>query len=117
MLALSTPGGDNQDQSLLQLILYVLEFNLNAEAAVEAPRFQTRHLVSSFDNHAWNKGDLLLDERTPAATTSELIDRGHRVEIHSRWASGAAPVMIRVLPDHVIEAGADPYGYRVAHAW
>lgn len=116
-IALSTPGGDNQDQSLLQLLLYALEFNLNAEAAVEAPRFQTRHLVSSFDNHAWNKGDLLLDERTPAATTSELMERGHKVKTHSRWASGAAPVMIRVLPDGVMEAGADPYGYRVAHAW
>jgi gamma-glutamyltranspeptidase/glutathione hydrolase len=116
-LALSTPGGDNQDQSLLQMILYTVEFNLNAEADVEAPRFQTRHLVSSFDNHAWNKGDLLLDERIPAATYSELVERGHRVETRSRWSSGAAPVMIRVLPDGVIEAGADPYGYRIAHAW
>jgi len=25
--------------------------------------------------------------------------------------------MIRVTPDGVIEAGADPYGYRVAHAY
>ena len=55
--------------------------------------------------------------RMPAATTAELIDRGHRVQTHSRWASGDAPVMIRVLPDGVIEAGADPYGYRIAHAW
>ncbi len=116
-LALSTPGGDNQDQSLLQMMLYVIEFNMNAEAAVEAPRFQTRHLVSSFDNHAWNKGDLLLDERMPPATLTELVERGHRVQTRSKWASGAAPVMIRVLPSGVIEAGADPYGYRTAHAW
>jgi gamma-glutamyltranspeptidase/glutathione hydrolase len=116
-LALSTPGGDNQDQSLLQMFLYVVEFGLNAEAAVEAPRYQTRHLVSSFDNHAWNKGDLLLDERMPAATFSELVERGHRVQTRSRWASGAAPVMIRALGDGAIEAGADPYGYRVARAW
>jgi len=116
-LALSTPGGDNQDQSLIQMMLDVVEFNMNAEAAVEAPRFQTRHLVSSFDNHAWNKGDLLLDERMPAATFTELVDRGHRVQTRSRWASGAAPVMIRVLSGGVIEAGADPYGYRTAHAW
>jgi gamma-glutamyltranspeptidase / glutathione hydrolase len=116
-LALSTPGGDNQDQSLLQLLLNVVEFGLNAEAAVEAPRYQTRHLVSSFDNHAWNRGDLLLDERTPPATFTDLIERGHKVESRSRWASGAAPVMIRVLADGAIEAGADPYGYRVAHAW
>ncbi len=116
-LALSTPGGDNQDQSLLQLILDAVEFHLNPENAVEAPRFQTRHLVSSFDNHAWNRGDLLLDERMPAATFSELVSRGHKVETRSRWSSGAAPVMIRMLHDGVIEAGADPYGYRVAHAW
>ena len=116
-LALSTPGGDNQDQSLLQLALNAIEFGFNAEAAVEAPRYQTRHLVSSFDNHAWNKGDLLLDERIPPATMQELLERGHKIQTRSRWASGAAPVMIRVLPDGVIEAGADPYGYRSAHAW
>ncbi len=31
-LALSTPGGDNQDQSLLQVLLDVIEFHMNAEA-------------------------------------------------------------------------------------
>jgi len=90
---------------------------MNAQAAIEAPRFQTRHLVSSFDNHAWNRGDLLLDERIPAATVAELSARGHRVGTRSRWSSGAAPVMVRIMPDGAIEAGADPYGYRVAHAY
>jgi gamma-glutamyltranspeptidase/glutathione hydrolase len=116
-LALSTPGGDNQEQSLIQLFFNVVEFGENAQAAVEAPRFQTRHLVASFDNHAWNRGDLLLDERIPSNIAAELAARGHKVGIRSRWASGAAPVMIRVTPDDVIEAGADPYGYRVAHAY
>jgi len=51
-IALSTPGGDNQEQSLVQVLFDVIEFGMNAQAAVEAPRFQTRHLVSSFDNHA-----------------------------------------------------------------
>lgn len=116
-LALSTPGGDNQDQSLLQMLLNVLEFGMNAETAIEAPRFQTRHLVSSFDNHAMNPGDLLLDERIPAAVGGELNERRHKVGTRSRWSSGAAPVMIRVTPGGVIEAGADPYGYRTARAW
>jgi len=115
--AFSTPGGDNQDQSLLQMLLDAVEFGMNAQNAVEAPRFQTRHLVSSFDNHAWNRGDLLLDERIPAQVFQALMEKGHKVSTRSRWASGAAPVMIRVLPDGVIEAGADPYGYRVAHAY
>ena len=41
--ALSTPGADNQDQALLQVILNLIEFNMTAQQAVEAPRFQTEH--------------------------------------------------------------------------
>jgi gamma-glutamyltranspeptidase/glutathione hydrolase len=116
-IALSTPGGDNQEQSLIQVLFDVIEFGMNAQEAVEAPRFQTRHLVSSFDNHAMNPGDLLLDERILPAVALELADRHHKIGTRSRWASGAAPVLIRILPDGAVEAGADPYGYRTAHAW
>ena len=72
LIALSTPGGDNQDQALLQVLFDAIEFGMNAEAAVEAPRFQTEHLVSSFDNHAMNPGSLLLDERMPPAVVDEM---------------------------------------------
>jgi gamma-glutamyltranspeptidase/glutathione hydrolase len=115
--ALSTPGGDNQDQALTQILLDVIEFNLNPQNAVEAPRFQTRHLISSFDNHAWNRGDLILDERIPPVTIADLSERGHHVSTRSRWNSGAAPVMIRLTPEGVFEAGADPFYNRSAHAW
>jgi gamma-glutamyltranspeptidase/glutathione hydrolase len=116
-MAFSTPGGDNQEQSLIQVMLDVIEFGMNAEQAIEAPRFQTRHLVSSFDNHAWNRGDLLLDERVPVAVGTDLTGRGHHVETRSRYANGAAPVMIKILPSSIIEAGADPFYNRSAHAW
>ncbi|MDQ2900689.1 MAG: gamma-glutamyltransferase family protein [Acidobacteriota bacterium] len=116
-LALSTPGGDNQEQSLLQVLLDVIEFGMGTEFAIEAPRFQTRHLVSSFDNHAMNPGDLLLDERIPPEVALALGERKHRIGTRSRWASGAAPVLIRLTPGGVIEAAADPYGYRSARAW
>ncbi len=117
LAALSTPGGDNQDQSLLQLLLNVVEFGMNAQRAAEAPRFQTRHLVSSFDNHGMNPGDLLLDERISDDTAAALKQRGHRVGRRSRWGSGSAPVMVILRENGVIEAGADPYGYRSAWAW
>ncbi len=115
--ALSTPGGDNQDQSLIQVLFDALLFRMNAEQAIEAPRFQTRHLVSSFDNHAMNPGDLLLDERIAPNVSDELASRGHKVESRSRWNSGAAPVLIKVTPAGVMEAGADPWGYRSMRAW
>ena len=116
-LALSTPGGDNQDQALLQLLLNVVEFGMNAQMALEAPRFQTRHLVSSFDNHAMSPGDLILDERIGNDVTGALVNKGHKTETRSRWAGGSAPTMIRIAPGGVIESGADPYGYRVSRAW
>jgi gamma-glutamyltranspeptidase / glutathione hydrolase len=102
---------------MLQVLLNVFEFGMNAEIALEAPRFQTRHLVSSFDNHAMNRGDLLLDDRIPPSTFADLTERGHRTGVRNRWGSGAAPVMIRILSNGVLEAGADPYGYRETNAW
>jgi gamma-glutamyltranspeptidase/glutathione hydrolase len=110
ILALSTPGGDNQDQALLQVLLNAIMFGMNPENAVEAPRFQSEHLVSSFDNHAMDPGKLLVDERTPDAVVAELKQR-------TRYASGAAPVMIRLYPSGLIEAGADPFYYRAAQSW
>ena len=115
--ALSTPGGDNQDQALLQIFLDLVEFHMSTEAAIEAPRFETRHLVSSFDNHAMNPGNLVVDERIPATAVQELTDRKHLVEVHTRWNGGAAPVLIRLTPGGVLEAAADPYSYRAAAAW
>lgn len=117
VLALSTPGGDNQEQSLLQVMLNIIQFGMNVQQAVEAPRMQTRHLVSSFDNHSMNPGDLILDDRTPAAIIADLRERGHKVQLRSRWNSGAAPVAVRLTAEGALEAGSDPYAYRSARAW
>ncbi|WP_162180033.1 gamma-glutamyltransferase family protein [Bryobacter aggregatus] len=116
-MVMSTPGGDNQDQSLVQMFFNVVEFGMNAQQAVAAPRFQSRHLVSSFDNHAMNPGSLLVDERFGRPVAIALKNRGHRVEFRSRFSSGAAPTMILLQPDGTIEAGADPYAFRVAKAF
>lgn len=116
-MALNTPGGDQQDQALLQVLLDSILFGFNAEIAVEAPRIQTRHLVASFDDHAMDPNLLLLDERIPESVLQRLLELGHDVERRSRWDSGAAPVALKVLENGVVEAGADPYGYRYADAW
>jgi gamma-glutamyltranspeptidase/glutathione hydrolase len=114
---LSTPGGDNQEQALMQIMFDVVFFKMNAEQAIEAPRFETRHLVSSFDNHAMNPGDLQLDDRTPAAVIQDLAGRGHKIGTRTKWQSGSAPAMVRVTPGGAIEAGADPFGYRSMRAY
>ncbi|MBV9503378.1 MAG: gamma-glutamyltransferase family protein [Acidobacteriia bacterium] len=117
VIALSTPGGDNQEQALIQVLFNAIEFGYNAEYAVEIPRFQTRHLVASFDNHAMSPGDLLLDERTQSSIVSDLQKRNHHVEMRPPYDSGAAPAIIRLNPSGMVEAGSDPFYYRAARAW
>ncbi len=116
-MALSTPGGDQQEQALLQVLLAVLLFDFNPQAAVEAPRFQSKHLVASFDDHAMEPNVLLVDERMPEFVVEELAARGHLVELRGRRNSGSAPTAIKVLRNSVIEAGADPYANRYAAGW
>jgi gamma-glutamyltranspeptidase/glutathione hydrolase len=114
---LSTPGGDTQEQGLIQVLFNTILFRMDAQNAIEAPRFGTRHLVSSFDNHAWNRGDLQLDERISSSVAADLAARGHKVSIMSRYSNGTAPVMVRILDGGAIEAGADPFYNRSARAW
>jgi gamma-glutamyltranspeptidase/glutathione hydrolase len=116
-LALSTPGADNQEQALMQILMNVTDFNMNAQTAIEMPRFSTRHLVASLDNHAWSLGDLHLDERISPQVYQDLTARGHLTNWVSRYNNGAAPVLIKMLTTGVIEAGADPYYNRSAHAY
>lgn len=114
--ALSTPGADVQDQALMQVLFNATEFGMDAQQAVEAPRYQTRHMVSSMDNHAWNINSLWLDERIPIETGQALVRMGHDAAQMSKYNSGSAPVMVRVLSNGVLEAGADPFYNRSARA-
>jgi gamma-glutamyltranspeptidase/glutathione hydrolase len=117
-LVLSTPGGDNQDQSLVQVLLNIIEFGMNVQEAVEAPRFQTLHLVSSFDDHRFNPGVLNLEDRITAEVRSDLVSRGHKVEMQAAWGNPSAPTVIKFNAESgVIEAGADPRRGRYAIAW
>src|SRR6266404_5773128 len=117
-LVLSTPGGDNQDQSLIQVLLNIVEFGMNVQEAVEAPRFQTLHLVSSFDDHRFNPGVLNLEDRIEKQVQEDLTSRGHKIEMQAAWGNPSAPTVIRFNSDSgVIEAGADPRRGRYAIAW
>lgn len=117
-LVLSTPGGDNQDQSLIQILFNIIEFDMNVQEAVEAPRFQTLHLVSSFDDHRFNPGVLNLEDRIAKDVMDELKSRGHKVEAQAAWGNPSAPTVIMFRPDTgVIEGGADPRRGRYAVAW
>ncbi|HEX6622604.1 MAG TPA: gamma-glutamyltransferase family protein [Pyrinomonadaceae bacterium] len=117
-MVLSTPGGDNQDQALLQVMLNVVEFGMNPQEAVEAPRFDTQHLVSSFDDHRFEAGSLNVESRLGEEITGQLKSRGHRVRVQGAWGTLSAPTVIVYDPrTGVAAAGADPRRGRYAVAW
>ena len=117
-MVLSTPGGDNQDQALLQVLLNVIEFGMNPQEAVEAPRFDTQHYVSSFDDHEFLPGSLNVESRVSLKTIQALSDKGHKVKVQGEWGTLSAPTVIIYDPKNgVAAAGADPRRSRYAVAW
>ena len=106
-MAVSTPGGDNQDQAMLQVLLNILEFGMSPQEAVEAPRFQTEHFYSSFGHHEFTPGRLNLERRIPQKVADQLAAMGHLVEVRGEWSNSSAPTVI-LMRNGVLEGGADP---------
>ncbi len=83
MMALGTPGGDNQDQTILQAFLSVVEFwddwYPNLHAAFERPRVQTLHFYGSFWPHAAGFNQLNVEATVSDAVYEDLRARGHNV--------------------------------------
>jgi gamma-glutamyltranspeptidase/glutathione hydrolase len=115
--ALSTPGGDNQDQALIQVLFNVILFGMNPQQAVEAPLFETTHLVSSFDDHKFNPGVLRMESRLQG-TNDSLKQKGHKTEFVDDYAPLSAPTIIIYDPKtKIIEGGADVRRGRYAVGW
>jgi gamma-glutamyltranspeptidase/glutathione hydrolase len=106
-ITMSTPGGDNQDQALIQVLLNILEFGMTPQQAVEAPRFQTEHFYTSFAFHQFTPGRVSLEGRMPTATATALETLGHKVLIGGDWSNASSPVVI-LTKDGVLHGGSDP---------
>ena len=83
MMGLGTPGGDNQDQTILQALLSIVDFwnewYPNLHGALERPRVQTMHFYGSFWPHTAGFNQLNVEATIPDAVFNELKARGHDV--------------------------------------
>jgi gamma-glutamyltranspeptidase/glutathione hydrolase len=99
MLALGTPGGDNQDQTILQAFLSIVEFwddwYPNLHGALERPRAQTMHFYGSFWPHAAGFNQLNVEATVPDAVFNDLKARGHDVSrLRQFGMSGCATAVL-----------------------
>ena len=113
MMGLGTPGGDNQDQTILQALLSIVDFwnewYPNLHGALERPRVQTMHFYGSFWPHTAGFNQLNVEATIPDAVYNELKARGHDVSrLRPFGMSGCATaVMIDPATGNRF-AGADP---------
>jgi gamma-glutamyltranspeptidase/glutathione hydrolase len=105
-----TPGGDAQVQSMAQLFLNVVEFGMDPQQAIEAPRFTSMSFPNSFWPHAYRPGELAIESRVGDDVMSGLTDRGHKIEQWADWeALTGGMCAIKVDRERgALFAGADP---------
>ena len=87
-LAFGTPGGDQQDQWSLILLLRHLHHKHNLQAAIDAPLFNSKHFTSSFYPRAFSAKELMIEGRFDNTVLDALAARGHKLSIQGDWALG-----------------------------
>lgn len=85
VLALGTPGGDQQDQWQFACLARHLVHGLPLQEALDAPGFHTNHLVNSFYPRGAQPGSLVVEDRFDAKDIEQLRTRGHDVTVVGSW--------------------------------
>ena len=117
-LAIGTPGGDNQDQQIMNVLLRVLAFDQPLQAAIEAPRINSNHFHASFAIKKDEPGVLEIEDRVPQAVRDDLAARGHKLDVLGSFAVSTGIVAAGVVPDSgTLRGGADVRRERYVFGW
>ncbi len=109
MMPFGTPGGDVQQQAMLQVFLNTTMFGMPLQEAIEAPRLASRSFPDSFWPHTYSPGKLEAERRIPKETRDALVGMGHEVAEWPDWEWRAGSVCaVKVGPEGTRWGGADP---------
>jgi gamma-glutamyltranspeptidase/glutathione hydrolase len=107
-LALGTPGGMGQTQFLAQILSNLIDFGMDVQQAIEAPRWQSK---------ATNA--LEIEMRFPRETLLHLQNVGFKVKVTESWdfRMGGAEAILLDRNSGIFQAGADPRrdGYAIGY--
>jgi gamma-glutamyltranspeptidase/glutathione hydrolase len=96
-LSVGTPGGTRIISALAQIIINLVDFGMNIDEAIEAPRI-----------HAEGQ-DLHLEGRIPETVREDLQKKGHHIKIHKdfdNYFGGAQGILIKTA-EGKLTGGAD----------
>jgi gamma-glutamyltranspeptidase/glutathione hydrolase len=80
-------GGLNQAQAHAQFVSYMVDHEMNIQAALEAPRFTKLNFGGC---------DVMIEARVPPEVRGELTNRGHKLDVQgdfSSWMGGGQVVV------------------------
>lgn len=116
-MILGSPGGDEQPTRIAQTFLNVIDFGMNIQEAIEAPRWSTTSFPASEFPHTMYPGHMALEDRVPQDVQAQLEARGHKVERKGPWMMNATCAIVIDPETGTLSAGADPRGDNYALAW
>jgi gamma-glutamyltranspeptidase/glutathione hydrolase len=104
-MVISVAGGDQQDQTALQILLSVIEFGVSPQEAVDTIRFGTNHFIGSFRQTPVVPGSIVIEDSASDNTIKVLQDKGHNVQKTTVFPSQAVAIVWR--EDGSMEVGGD----------
>lgn len=99
LMPYGTPGNDVQPQAMVQYLVNLIDYGMNPQQAIEAPRGVTFSFPRSSDPHPYTPGLVQLEARLDPSVAAGLRRMGHQIHLWPEWAKGAGSVGA-VLVDH-----------------
>ena len=114
---MGSPGADDQLMRTVQTLLNMVDFGMNVQQAIEAPRWSTRSFPASPFPHTMYPGDLGVESRIGEKVQQALIAKGHKLRVSGPWSMSEMAVIVIDPKTGVLHAGADPRNDAYAWAW
>lgn len=109
LMPFGCPGEDAQCQAMVQTVNNVVDFGMNVQAAIEAPRVISKSFPWSFHPHAYEPGVLQVEGRVARDVRDGLARLGHVIrDMPDFTPASAGMCAIRELEPGSLEGGADP---------
>ena len=96
-MIVGSPGGTTIITSVLQSIIDVIDFRMNARDAVNMPKF----------HHQWLPDQIDVEKEFPSAVRKQLQDMGYKINERKPWSRTE---LIKLKADGTYEAAADTRG-------
>jgi gamma-glutamyltranspeptidase/glutathione hydrolase len=110
VVALGSPGGDQQDQWQLLYLLRTIVGGYTPQEAIDAPALHTTSFPGSFWPRTWTPGGAVIEDRIGEDVLEELEQRGHAITRAGDWSLGRLSSVTRNPQSGVLGAAANPRG-------